>query len=82
MATHLYHVLGFKLSYDDKLHHGISVGVVGTMAYFFRWGRVINAMNFFVCGLPGGLDYLLLAAVKFGSLAKITEKRINLWLQV
>jgi len=82
MAIHLYHVLGFKLSWDDKIHHGISVGVVGTMAYMFRWGRVINAMNFFVCGLPGGLDYALLAAVKANLISRISEKRINLWLQV
>jgi hypothetical protein len=39
MAIHLYHVLGFKLSMDDKIHHGVSVGVVGNMAYMFRLGR-------------------------------------------
>ena len=39
MAIHLYHVLGFKLSWDDKIHHGVSVGVVGTMGYMFRLGR-------------------------------------------
>ena len=82
MAIHLYHVLGFKLSRDDKVHHAVSVGVVGTMGYMFRLGKVQDAMNFFVCGLPGGIDYVLLAAVKAGLIPKITEKRINLWLQV
>ena len=48
----------------------------------FRLGRVLNAMNFFVCGLPGGVDYALLAAVKAKIIPVITEKRINLWLQV
>ena len=82
MAIHLYHVLGFKLSMDDKIHHAVSVGVVGSMGYMVRLGRVQNAMNFFVCGLPGGIDYLLLAAAKSNLIPKITEKRINLWLQV
>ena len=27
-----------------------SAGVVGTMGFMFRLGRVLNAMNFFVCG--------------------------------
>jgi hypothetical protein len=32
MAIHLYHVIGFKLTKDDIIHHVVSVGVVGTMA--------------------------------------------------
>jgi hypothetical protein len=36
-----------------------------------RWGRVIDAMNVFVCGLPGGLDYVLLTLVKFGVIDKM-----------
>ena len=82
MAIHVYHVIGFKLTKDDIIHHGVSVGVVGTMVFMFRLGKVLNAMNFFVCGLPGGLDYALLAAVKAGLISKMTEKRINLWLQM
>jgi hypothetical protein len=30
-----------------------------------------------VCGLPGGLDYLLLALVKHGVISKMAEKRLN-----
>ena len=43
---------------------------------------MINCMNFFICGLPGGLDYALLAGIKWGVLSKMTEKRLNLWLQI
>jgi len=82
MAIHLYHIIGFKLTPDDIIHHAVSVGVVGTMGFMFRLGRVLNAMNFFVCGLPGGIDYALLAATKAKLIPKITEKRFNLWLQV
>lgn len=81
MAIHLYHVLFFKLSADDRQHHIISVGLVGTMVYMFRWGRSVNSVNFFICGLPGGLDYLLLGLVKLKVIDKIVEKRWNLWLQ-
>jgi hypothetical protein len=31
---------------------------------------------------PRAQDYALLAGMKFGTVSKITEKRINLWLQV
>ena len=34
-----------------------------------------------MCGLPGGLDYVLLAGVKWGWVEKMTEKRLNMWLQ-
>eukprot|EP00995_Heteronema_vittatum_P010294 NODE_5731_length_491_cov_172.176471_g4284_i0.p1 GENE.NODE_5731_length_491_cov_172.176471_g4284_i0~~NODE_5731_length_491_cov_172.176471_g4284_i0.p1 ORF type:complete len:123 (-),score=46.75 NODE_5731_length_491_cov_172.176471_g4284_i0:121-468(-) len=33
--------------------------------------------NFFMCGLPGGLDYCLLVAVKHGWIERVTEKRLN-----
>ena len=44
-----------------------------------------NTVGFFVCGLPGGLDYCMLAAVKLGLMTSMTEKRwnarINVWMR-
>jgi len=34
-------------------------------------------LAFFISGLPGGISYFLLAAVKAGRLSSYTEKRIN-----
>ena len=46
-------------------------------------GPLQNALGFFMCGLPGGLDYAMLAAVKEGLMASSTEKvwnsRIQVW---
>mmetsp|Transcript_3930 Transcript_3930/g.8969 ORF Transcript_3930/g.8969 Transcript_3930/m.8969 type:complete len:159 (+) Transcript_3930:2-478(+) len=81
MAVHIYHAVAFPLTWEDRVHHGVSVGIVGSMAYLFRWGRVCDGMNTFVCGVPGGLDYVLLSLVKWGWMEKITEKRLNMWLQ-
>jgi len=84
MATHVFHCLFFDLDAADMLHHGVSVGIVGSMGYLVRWGALLHAIDFFICGLPGGLDYAMLAAAKAGALpgGKITAKRVNLWLQV
>lgn len=57
MATHVFHVAFFKLDRADIIHHGLSVGVVGSMGYLVRWGALLHAIDFFICGLPGGLDY-------------------------
>jgi hypothetical protein len=45
-------------------------------------GPVQNAVAFFMCGLPGGIDYGMLAAVKEGLLAASTEKVWNARIQV
>ena len=34
-------------------------------------------LSFFISGLPGGISYFMLAAVKSGVLSSFTEKRIN-----
>mmetsp|Transcript_29055 Transcript_29055/g.62703 ORF Transcript_29055/g.62703 Transcript_29055/m.62703 type:complete len:135 (+) Transcript_29055:261-665(+) len=38
---------------------------------------IINASHVFVTGLPGALDYAMLAAVKEGRMHSMTEKKIN-----
>ena len=42
-------------------------------------------VRFFICGLPGGMDYVMLAMVKHGLLDAMAEKRynarINVWLR-
>ena len=82
MAIHVFHVAFFKLDRADVIHHGVSVGIVGSMGYLVRWGCLLNAIDFFICGLPGGCDYAMLALGKMGLMGKGTTKQINLWLQV
>ena len=46
-------------------------------------GPLMNFNNFFMCGLPGGLDYAMLFAVKHGWMSPLREKQynssINVW---
>eukprot|EP00051_Salpingoeca_urceolata_P029482 m.490059 g.490059 ORF g.490059 m.490059 type:complete len:295 (+) comp27394_c0_seq1:105-989(+) len=82
MALHLYHVLALPCTTEDYIHHGVSVLGVGGLGCTFSWGKILNAVNFFICGLPGGVDYGLLFLTKIHVIHRITEKRINLWLNM
>lgn len=67
----------------SAVNHIISVGFIGALAVVTPWGRGINAVNFFICGLPGLIDYALLFALKAGLLTdRLLEKRINRWLNI
>eukprot|EP00937_MAST-01D_sp_MAST-1D-sp2_P004097 g4097.t1 len=78
-AVHLYHAVAFgKLRAEDVLHHVLFVGVFGAAANFtMRWGPVVNCLLFFITGVPGAIDYAMLAAVKQGLLPPLREKRAN-----
>eukprot|EP00039_Didymoeca_costata_P013490 m.205851 g.205851 ORF g.205851 m.205851 type:complete len:143 (+) comp15791_c0_seq13:556-984(+) len=57
-----------------------------TLRLFMKVGGVANNFGcFFLSGLPGGLDYVLLVLVKEGYITKMDEKRwnsrINTWLR-
>ena len=77
-SIHMYHVLFFdNLTAADWVHHLLFGGVICSMSLFFTVGPGMGLFAFFVCGFPGGLDYLMLALVKLGRMASNTEKRWN-----
>ena len=72
---HIYHCLFFKLNKDDILHHFLMVAICGTLCY--KIGSIISSFAlFFLSGLPGAIDYLLLYLVKMNILESIFEKKI------
>lgn len=84
-AIHLYHPLAFKISREDLFHH-LAFALTGCgLNYVTNLGPITNLYFFFVCGLPGGVDYFLLALVKEGRLAPMRQKAvsafINIWLR-
>lgn len=83
IALHVYHAVYFHLTAVDVVHHVVSVGILGPLAVWYRPGVFINYVCFFVSGLPGGVDYAMLALVKEGYLDTMTEKylncKINVW---
>ena len=77
IAMHLYHMIAFRLGSDDLFHHLTFVPIIGGINFIYPWGVCSNILCFFISGLPGGLDYLMLSAVKAGMMKPYTEKRIN-----
>ena len=79
VGLHAYHCVSYwrTLTPLDWAHHIVSNMLVSGLAFPFRLGPVVNWVTFFVCGLPGGIDYYLLFLTKMGSIQRLTEKRIN-----
>jgi hypothetical protein len=86
-SIHFYHILAFKLNSADIFHHVTFVSVLCGLAIPFKHsgGAANNLGCFFLSGLPGGMDYVLLVLVREGKMAVKTEKkwnaRINNWLR-
>eukprot|EP00035_Acanthoeca_spectabilis_P021579 m.439011 g.439011 ORF g.439011 m.439011 type:complete len:323 (-) comp18320_c0_seq1:929-1897(-) len=86
IAVHTYHCLGFKLSQQDIFHHFLFVPTLGVGGGLLtKWGPIRNCLCFFISGLPGGIDYVMLVLLKNGMTDKLTCKRLscklNVWLR-
>ena len=76
---HIYHCIFFKLTKDDYLHHFLMVVICGTLCYKLK--SIISSFAlFFLTGLPGAIDYMLLYLVKTNKINSIVEKRIYTFL--
>jgi len=84
VSLHLYHIFSSykNLTFIDWVHHIVSCIIVCTIAIFFLSTKMINYGIFFLCGLPGGIDYFLLYFNKLNLIEKLTEKRINVYLNM
>ena len=81
ISLHMYHIIMFqKLSIIDYIHHILSTFLMGGLGTFFYFNSTLNIINFYICGLPGGIDYILLCLVKHGKINKLTEKKYNSYL--
>eukprot|EP01129_Flabellula_baltica_P000791 TRINITY_DN10743_c0_g1_i1.p1 TRINITY_DN10743_c0_g1~~TRINITY_DN10743_c0_g1_i1.p1 ORF type:complete len:234 (-),score=31.69 TRINITY_DN10743_c0_g1_i1:22-702(-) len=84
-AIHLYHIIAFEMRAEDWFHHIVFVGGICSFGFIGRWGHVENTFSFFLSGFPGGMDYIMLALVKYGKMDPLTEKnwnaRINVWIR-
>ena len=81
-ALHLYHMIMFTdLTLIDWIHHGVMMTIL-QISYFCPDLLATNYILFMTSGLPGGIDYLLLIAVKAGYLSKLREKEMNSYINV
>jgi hypothetical protein len=84
IALHFYHIALYwtKFRLDDWLHHGLMIGVAIPLGLAVPAHTLMGVSLFFTTGLPGGIDYALLFAVRNNYLEKNTEKSINTFLNV
>ena len=84
ITIHLYHTLIYfnSMTWLDWLHHGTMTFILTPICFMFSSGKVMNASHVFIMGIPGAIDYALLAMVKYGCIKPITEKKINTILNV
>lgn len=86
-ALHCYHMIPglFQLYWVDWVHHILMCVIGNPLLMFANYGPLLNYNFMWVCGLPGGVDYLMLCFVKEGKMAPLSEKRtntvINLWVR-
>eukprot|EP00049_Salpingoeca_infusionum_P007561 m.123068 g.123068 ORF g.123068 m.123068 type:complete len:268 (-) comp13742_c3_seq1:572-1375(-) len=83
VALHLYHIVFFRpLDMVDWVHHIVMVVWMSPLAYALAPGHLLGHGCFYVSGLPGGLDYLLLVLIKTGHVTKMQEKKWNSTIQL
>lgn len=78
-ALHIYHTIAYwrKFRFDDWLHHVLMVAVALPIGCIYESRTLVGYSLFFTTGLPGGIDYACLFAVRNGWMGRLTEKRIN-----
>ena len=83
-SLHFYHMIAYfdKLRFDDWLHHILMVFIALPLSGFVNNGTLLNHSLFFLCGLPGMIDYILLFLVRNNLINKMTEKYINKQLNI
>ena len=79
---HSYHLLFFKCTKDDIFHHLLFVGVGTFTIFIFNNGYYSAVTHFFVCGLPGGIDYFYQFLYKSELILKSTRLRASVFLNV
>ena len=78
LVFHVYHMLVYSdLKPVDWIHHLVMMGTLILPFLDPAAISVTNAIMFFTCGLPGLIDYSLMAAVKSGKIDLLTEKQVN-----
>ena len=82
VGLHLYHIMrdAYILDYIDWCHHLISCFFMSMIGFVCYHNPTFNSGLFFMCGLPGCIDYFLLFLVKINLFEKLSEKKINVFL--
>jgi hypothetical protein len=84
-AIHVYHVAFFALTSADRFHHALFVPVICFFGHYMQWGALRQFLAFFICGLPGMLDYIAVCVYYAGWITKPERRHItailNIWIR-
>ena len=86
-SIHLYHIIMYynKFLFDDWLHHIVMIFFTLPMGLYFNCGPIMGHSLFFLTGLPGGINYLLLFLQRNNLIEKKTQKyynyQLNIWIR-
>ena len=79
-ALHVYHAVMYTMNSSDLFHHLVfAISGIG-YSFYFQPYIVSSVPLLTLTGVPGAIDYFLLANVKLGRVPKLTEKSVNAWL--
>ena len=81
-SLHFYHMIYYKLTSTDYLHHITSAIMTTPIILLFNRTSAEIMSLWFVCGLPGAIDYTLLCLVKMGLMDSNLEKKIYVYLSM
>ena len=83
-ALHAYHIIIYfkKLRSDDWLHHVLMCCIALPVSFICNYGPILSHCLFFLTGLPGCIDYFLLFLNRNNYINKITEKKVNTYLNL
>ena len=76
IGLHCYHLMAFKIEIIDYIHHILMIGALSS-TYYYSDLVMTNYFLFFMTGLTGMFDYMMLALVKLNIMNRIKEKQIN-----
>jgi hypothetical protein len=84
VSLHSYHIIMYfnKLRLMDWIHHILSVFISLPLAFIYPSGCLLGHAMFYLTGLPGAIDYVLLFLERNGKVHKLTEKKYNTYLNV
>lgn len=79
LLTHLYHCIAFNIRFEDWVHHITSVLIPAPIFGLYPI-KAHSIGCFFICGLPGTIDYSMLTLYKNNIITKKTQKMLCTYL--
>lgn len=81
-ALHIYHIVQYKLNSEDIKHHIPTLTVLSIPLFNISQSPLVAHTEFYLCGLPGAIDYILLFLSRNNIINRMTEKKWNLYLNL